>query len=344
MVRYILLLAVTAFMAISCAPQKPAPTKADEYLPELVKLKKLTSDQIRENVEIKNSYEEKTEVIFQIAKQDSEETKALVQKKEKVSRVESELLSEIYEAIQDDEVKELMKDSSVADLVNKAGSEKEVIELLKKNTNLSDKEIQKIAKFKKLQIEIASAEDTDELKAILKKNTNLSEKALSKMVEKKEHLVQKKQELKFDVLAKIYDRLKRNRKLGIDQAFCSRSSDIDKLIVTPIHYDLNSYIISKGKSNKLFNEINFIYDESQKYKDMILQIEGNCDERGSNGYNKALGERRWTGVKPLLTAQTFDEEEVRGISKGEECLTEKKSDLNAWWQENRRSDFIWVLR
>lgn len=344
MVRYILLVAVTAFVAISCAPQKPAPKKPDEYLPELVKLKSLTSDQIRENNQIKSSYQEKSKVIVRIAKKDLEELNTLEQKKDKVSKVENKLLSKIYDAIQDSEVKELMKDEKIVNLVKGAGSQEEMVKLLKQNTDLDEKSIQKIVKFKTLQNQIASIDDADELKKFLKKHADLSKEVLTEIVKAKEGLDQTKQEFKFEALAKIHNRLIRDRKLGIDQAFCSKSSALDQLVITSIVYDLNSHTISKKKAQKLYSEINFIYDESYKYKDMVLQIEGNCDERGSNGYNKALGERRWTGTKPLLTAQTFDEKDVRGISKGEECPTEKKVDLQAWWQENRRSDFIWVLK
>ena len=137
----------------------------------------------------------------------------------------------------------------------------------------------------------------------------------------------------------------RNKNLGVEKAFCAKTSPLDQFVISPIIYDFDSYTIMKKTSDKLFQEVDLVYAESLKYKLMTLQIEGNCDERGSNAYNKALGDRRWTGVVPFITSLHFDKGKIRGISKGEECQTVKKTtDMEIWWQENRRSDSVWVLR
>jgi len=71
-----------------------------------------------------------------------------------------------------------------------------------------------------------------------------------------------------------------------------------------------------------------------------VRIEGNCDERGSNEYNLALGQRRAEGVKKLLRAGGAAADQIESVSNGEEkskltCHAEK------CWQENRRSDLIY---
>ena len=71
-----------------------------------------------------------------------------------------------------------------------------------------------------------------------------------------------------------------------------------------------------------------------------VRLEGNCDERGSNEYNLALGQRRADGVKKLLLAGGATAGQVQSVSNGEEkpkatCHEEK------CWKENRRTDLIY---
>jgi len=67
------------------------------------------------------------------------------------------------------------------------------------------------------------------------------------------------------------------------------------------------------------------------------KVEGNCDERGSNEYNLALGQRRADGVKSLLVKGGAKEGQITTASYGEEkpkCADHKE----ACWSQNRRSD------
>ncbi len=71
-----------------------------------------------------------------------------------------------------------------------------------------------------------------------------------------------------------------------------------------------------------------------------VRLEGNCDERGSNEYNLALGQRRANGVKKLLIAGGASAGQIETVSNGEEkprstCHEEK------CWKENRRTDLIY---
>jgi len=71
-----------------------------------------------------------------------------------------------------------------------------------------------------------------------------------------------------------------------------------------------------------------------------VRLEGNCDERGSNEYNLALGQRRADGVKKLLRAGGVQARQIETVSNGEEkpklsCHEEK------CWQENRRTDLVY---
>ena len=65
-------------------------------------------------------------------------------------------------------------------------------------------------------------------------------------------------------------------------------------------------------------------------------IEGHCDERGTNEYNMALGERRAQAVREALIAAGVTAGQVSTISRGEEEPAASGHDESAWSQ-NRRS-------
>ncbi len=72
---------------------------------------------------------------------------------------------------------------------------------------------------------------------------------------------------------------------------------------------------------------------------MTIKIEGNCDERGTNEYNMALGERRAQSAKRYLENLGVDPSRMTTISYGEERPINHGHDELAWSQ-NRRDDFV----
>jgi peptidoglycan-associated lipoprotein len=70
-----------------------------------------------------------------------------------------------------------------------------------------------------------------------------------------------------------------------------------------------------------------------------IEIQGHCDERGTNNYNLGLGERRAISTKKFLMALGVDESRLFTISYGEEkpfCFESSES----CWTENRRAHFM----
>lgn len=71
-----------------------------------------------------------------------------------------------------------------------------------------------------------------------------------------------------------------------------------------------------------------------------IAIEGHCDERGSNEYNMALGQRRAESAEEYLLDLGVPEEAiVRTVSYGEERPLVDRSDEDAWAM-NRRAEFV----
>jgi peptidoglycan-associated lipoprotein len=69
-----------------------------------------------------------------------------------------------------------------------------------------------------------------------------------------------------------------------------------------------------------------------------VEIGGHCDERGSIGYNVALGDRRANAVKDYLVNLAVDGNMLVAISYGEEKPVDPGHD-EAAWAKNRRADF-----
>ena len=68
-----------------------------------------------------------------------------------------------------------------------------------------------------------------------------------------------------------------------------------------------------------------------------VELSGNADERGSNEYNLALGQRRADGVKKMLELGGAKAEQLHAISYGEEKPKATGHD-EASWAQNRRTD------
>ncbi len=75
-----------------------------------------------------------------------------------------------------------------------------------------------------------------------------------------------------------------------------------------------------------------------KHPEYSVRIEGNCDERGTNEYNLALGQRRADAAKRFLVALGVDESRISTISYGEERPVDPRHCEEAW-AKNRRDEF-----
>ncbi|MFN3408045.1 MAG: OmpA family protein [Limisphaerales bacterium] len=70
-----------------------------------------------------------------------------------------------------------------------------------------------------------------------------------------------------------------------------------------------------------------------------LLIEGHCDERGTEEYNRALGERRALSLRAELAKQGVDPQRIKTISYGEDRPAVLGHN-EAAWAKNRRGEFI----
>jgi len=80
-------------------------------------------------------------------------------------------------------------------------------------------------------------------------------------------------------------------------------------------------------------------DALRKMAGAKVRIEGNCDERGSDEYNLALGEKRAEAARKYLVAMGIDPSRLSTISYGKEKPADPGHNETAW-AKNRRDEFV----
>jgi peptidoglycan-associated lipoprotein len=101
-------------------------------------------------------------------------------------------------------------------------------------------------------------------------------------------------------------------------------------------FDFDKSTIRPDASTALKDDVGVIRDILAAYPSQKLLIEGHADERGSEEYNLALGDRRAQSVKDFLTSVGIPDVQLTLISYGKErpvCSDESES----CWQRNRRA-------
>ena len=109
---------------------------------------------------------------------------------------------------------------------------------------------------------------------------------------------------------------------------------IDGFVIKDIHFDFDSFIIKPQDIPYLEKLAEFL----KEHPDYRITIEGHCDERGSEMYNLALGQRRANAVKKFLINLGISSERIDTISYGEERPLDPGHNEEAW-AKNRRCHF-----
>ncbi len=102
-----------------------------------------------------------------------------------------------------------------------------------------------------------------------------------------------------------------------------------------IYFPLDSSQLTSEAQSSL--ETNAEYMKSNP--EVVVQIEGHCDERGSIQYNLALGERRAKSVYDYMVALGVDGGRISTVSFGKERPIAFGHDEDAW-AKNRRANFV----
>ncbi len=120
---------------------------------------------------------------------------------------------------------------------------------------------------------------------------------------------------------------------------------IEKEVVKPVElsniglkdvfFDFDKSTINPAMKEIVDNNVVWLKSNPQ----VKIKIEGHCDERGTNEYNLALGEKRAHAIKRLLISEGINASRISTISYGEDrqfCSEPNES----CYQQNRRGHFV----
>jgi len=105
----------------------------------------------------------------------------------------------------------------------------------------------------------------------------------------------------------------------------------------PVYFNFDASDVRADQVSRIEVNADFMKNNA-KYQ---VRIEGNCDPRGTNEYNMALGERRALSAKKYLINLGVAEDRLSTVSYGEERILLHGHDELSWAQ-NRRDDFVVV--
>lgn len=113
-----------------------------------------------------------------------------------------------------------------------------------------------------------------------------------------------------------------------------QSAEAQLAALTRINFDYDQYVLSTTARDTLAANAAIL----KALPTVKIKVEGHCDERGSDQYNIALGERRAQAALNYLVSLGVDPGQLSTVSFGEEMPLVPGHDETAWAQ-NRRAEF-----
>ena len=130
------------------------------------------------------------------------------------------------------------------------------------------------------------------------------------------------------------ERVARQKEADSLAALSHASEEVRTTLAAMIHFDLDKSNIRSDDMGGLDQKVAIL----QANPDLRIRVGGHCDERGSDEYNLALGNRRAQAAKQYLVSHGIDASRIETQSWGEERPLVDGHDESAWSQ-NRRDEF-----
>lgn len=103
-----------------------------------------------------------------------------------------------------------------------------------------------------------------------------------------------------------------------------------------VYFAYDRATVGAAERPKVETLATFLKDHPNYY----VIIEGHCDERGSDEYNRALGERRALAVRDYLVSLGIADSRIQTLSYGEERPALPDATTEAQHAKNRRCEFV----
>ncbi len=113
------------------------------------------------------------------------------------------------------------------------------------------------------------------------------------------------------------------------------NADAAALEAFTVHFDYDSSVVKASEESK----VSAVADHLKGPAAIALRIEGHCDERGTEEYNRSLGDRRANALREKLAALGADPQKIVTRSYGEDKPIDHGHN-EAAYARNRRGEFI----
>jgi peptidoglycan-associated lipoprotein len=113
------------------------------------------------------------------------------------------------------------------------------------------------------------------------------------------------------------------------------NQDHQALAAYTVHFKFDSAVVQDSEQANIASVAQALTSDPT----VKLLIEGNCDERGTEEYNRSLGERRALALREALAKNGIDPSRIRTISYGKDKPVDPGHD-EAAFAKNRRGDFV----
>jgi len=102
-----------------------------------------------------------------------------------------------------------------------------------------------------------------------------------------------------------------------------------------IFFAFDEFALDAAARDRLARNAEFL----NAHQEYLVTVEGHCDERGTNEYNLALGDRRSAAAREYLGSMGIFGGRLRGVSLGEE-RPQCHESAESCWSRNRRAHFV----
>jgi peptidoglycan-associated lipoprotein len=130
------------------------------------------------------------------------------------------------------------------------------------------------------------------------------------------------------------ERIARQRAADSAAAAAGAVTEVRNMLAAMIHFDYDKAALRSDDQSALDQKVSILNANSA----VRIRISGHCDERGSDEYNLALGNRRATAAKQYLVSHGIAADRIETVSYGEERPIATGHDEDSWAQ-NRRDEF-----
>lgn len=131
------------------------------------------------------------------------------------------------------------------------------------------------------------------------------------------------------------ERVRRERATDSLAAIRRETAEVSEMIARKVHFDFDKSAVRAGEDTDVMTQKLAVLEANPGLR---IEITGHADERGTDQYNVALGNRRAISARKFLTDRGIDEARITVRSRGEEQPVDPGHTESAW-ALNRRSEF-----